>query len=81
MIEELGQKLKVGGNEVDRLTNHWNSMNTEFKQKEQDYIKSTQKITDNLDEKNNKELNKTLPDHSFPVNTKEGEKEKEKEKF
>ena len=52
MIEELGQKLKVGGNEVDRLTNHWNSMNSEFKQKEQDYIKSTQKITDNLDEKN-----------------------------
>ena len=51
MLEEVGGKIKVGETEVDRLTNHYKSMNFDYKKKSDDYIKNTQKITDNLDEK------------------------------
>ena len=51
MLEEVGGKIRVGESEVDRLTNHWKSMNFDYKKNSDDYIKNTQKITDNLDEK------------------------------
>ena len=51
MLEEVGGKIKVGETEVDRLTNHYKSMNFDYKKNSEDYIKNTQKITDNLDEK------------------------------
>ena len=51
MLEEVGGKIRIGEKEVDRLANHWKSMNFDYKKNSEDYIKNTQKITDNLDEK------------------------------